>query len=132
MMLANARSVNVNRTDLLAKLVENRDKHAAEYKTAMLGYQLEVFNKLDEAFRKMQTDNSSFDGGLSLEEIPPQDHTTDYDLAIKMMEMSTDETIHMDSNSFNQYVMDNWSWKQVFAATTSKYMNNVVAGAAAR
>lgn len=130
MMLANARSVNVKRTDLLAELTKNREKHAAEYKTAMEGYRIEVVNQLSLAVAKIKADESSFDAGITISEDPPEDHTADYDLAIKMMEMSTDETIHMDSNSFNQYVMDNWAWKQTFAATSSKFIGNVRAGGA--
>ena len=125
-MIANARSVNVKRTDLLAKLKANRDKHAAEYTTAMEGYRIEILNQLEYAVRKLETDKAAFDKGLFLSENPPENHITDYDLAIMMMEMSTDDSIHMDSNSFNQYVMDNWSWKQTFSETTTKYLSNVV------
>jgi hypothetical protein len=130
MLQANARSINVKRTDLLTKLRENRDKHAAEFKVAMEGFRMEVLNVLEDAVAKLEKDDKSFDKGLFMNEDPPQDHTADYDLVIGMMEMSVDEIIQMDSNSFNQYVMDNWAWKQQFAETTSKYIT--VAAAAKR
>jgi len=51
----------------------------------------------------------------------PQDHTNDYDRVITMLEMSVDSVIELDDVAFDQYVMDNWSWKGDALATNSMY-----------
>jgi roadblock/LC7 domain-containing protein len=123
MMLANARSVNVKRTELLEKLKANRDKHNEDYLLAFAGYRIEVVKVLEAALAKAQ--KNEFDEGLLITEDPPENHTGDYDQVIAMMEMSVDEHINLDAQSFSQYVLDNWMWKQNFAVSSAKYITNV-------
>jgi hypothetical protein len=53
---------------------------------------------------------------------PPEDHTTDYDDAIDMMEWSTDGTIELTQSQFVQYVKDDWGWKDNWVASTAAYI----------
>jgi hypothetical protein len=56
----------------------------------------------------------------------PQDHTIDYDRVIKMLEMSVDSLIELDEGAFDQYVMDNWSWKGDALATNEMYADRAI------
>lgn len=51
----------------------------------------------------------------------PRSHTKDYDLVIKMLELSTKDEITISGNQFNQYVEDEWAWKNSFVSNASIY-----------
>lgn len=55
----------------------------------------------------------------------PVSYEENYDRVIAMLEWSTDETIDLDQNEFEQYVRDNWLWKQAFNITASLYNSKV-------
>jgi hypothetical protein len=112
------RTVKVNKEELLTKLRENRDQHREVFLKAQDGYRQflikELEQRLDEAQKGMKVDRF-----IRLEE--PEDHTSDYDRVIMMAEMSIDDEITLSDVDFGQYVMDNWAWKQAFAATAGTY-----------
>lgn len=114
--------IKVNKAELQAKLLDNRRKHETEYNEAKAGWHvkaLEAFNKAIEDFK-----NGDYSTVNPLGSLPkPQHHLKDYDLAIKMLEMSVDNEIEIEQHDFNQYVMDEWSWKAGFALTNSSYLN---------
>lgn len=123
--MANARSVNVKRVDLLAKLKENREKHAADFKVAFEGYQIELVKVLEAALAKAKAKDPEYNLEMVITEMGPENHTGEYDKVIAMMEMSVDDVINLDASSFQQFVLDDWAWKQNFTATATKYMSNV-------
>lgn len=59
---------------------------------------------------------------LIVSEVLPTSHLDEYDEVIAMMEMSVDETISLDSSAFQQYVLDNWTWKKNFIGSVTKYL----------
>jgi len=38
-----------------------------------------------------------------------------------MLEMSVDDTITLDAQAFDRYVMDNWDWSRFALATNTAY-----------
>lgn len=115
-------TINVNKVDLLNKLRENREKHAADYALAFEGYVQAMREELQGLLVKL-------DAG---EKIPrylvnrePEDHTDDYDLAIEMFEMATDTEIELDSRQFSKYVKDDWGWKLEWSASNTGYIEKV-------
>ena len=52
---------------------------------------------------------------------PPQDFTTVYDTAIKMLELHTGEDIELTSEQVRTLVMDEWGWTREFFASNSAY-----------
>jgi len=51
----------------------------------------------------------------------PSNHVKDYDRVITMLEMSVDDTITLDAQAFDRYVMDNWDWSRFALATNTAY-----------
>lgn len=114
--------VKVNRETLLETLKGNRDKHKQEYDEALAGWKTQAIDKLEENLEKFR--NEDFSEVNPLAYLPkPQMHLRDYDLAIRMLEMSVDENIEIEQDDFNRYVMDEWAWKAGFATTYSNYTN---------
>jgi hypothetical protein len=52
---------------------------------------------------------------------PPQDHTKVYDVAIRMLEMSTQDEVKLSADEFNQLILDEWDWSDTFFGTNARY-----------
>ena len=115
-------TVKVKRSELLATLKENRAKHRELFLAAQQGYRQDVITELDKMLKDAR-EGKNIRTVLSLP--APQDHTTDYDRAIRMLEMSVDDTVDIMAHEFDQYVMDNWQWKAQFLTTNEGYAAKV-------
>ena len=119
----------VNVKDLLEKLCENRMSHQQEWEEAHGKWRALQIEKLREYRAAVGTAIETADGGGKIE-FPhkhnftltePESHAKEYDKVIARMTMSVDETIHISHADFDHYVLDDWAWKQQFAATASLY-----------
>lgn len=123
--------IKINRLRLLETLKKNREAHAEEYLLAEKGYWLEVETVLAKKLKEIRKTGilkgDEF-GRFGLNLSRPQDHTTDYDVIISMLEYSVDDVIELDNSKFQNYVMDNWQWSGSVKSINSYFAN--VAGAA--
>jgi hypothetical protein len=112
--------VKVKKDELKDKIQTNRDTHSAEYSKAFEGYRRACIQAL-------QTNLQAFHEGRAqrvlIYEQPPEDHTKDYDRVLMMLQMSVDDEVILDASEFAQYVLDDWGWKQPWAASNSKYLD---------
>ncbi len=58
---------------------------------------------------------------LRIDLVEPETHEKDYDRIIRMLEMSVHDEIKISEHEFNQYVMDEWAWREKFATTNARY-----------
>lgn len=105
--------------DLLAKLKENREKHTREFEELFVKYK----GAAKEALLKRVEEVDSWDEpeNLCFELEVPENHTRDYDLAISMLEWSTEELTELDARTFRRYVLDEWEWRESFENTKLSY-----------
>lgn len=112
--------VAVGVPELIGILKKNRDAHRGIFEEAQKGYRIKVIELLDQALQDARQGgqiNTAF-------ELPvPQDHTSDYDRVIKMLEMSIDTRVELSEDYFAQYVMDDWSWKRQFMLSSAMYLS---------
>lgn len=123
MMNIRQRSVNVNRVELLAKLRQNLELHRAEYAQALSEFQERLLGDLRLAAKKV----AKIDDPMKLQNfrfsVPfPQNHENDYVEVIEMLEMSVDENINLDSDSFKAYIKNEWHWKGQFDLSKTAYL----------
>lgn len=116
-------SVTVKKTDLIAKIKENRAEHRAIFLEAVEGYKKRGVELLEEHIAKIKKGDIE---RVYVTMPVPEDHTSDYDRVITMLEMSVDEEVPIDENSFASYVMDDWAWKQSFLASNSEYSSRAM------
>jgi hypothetical protein len=102
--LRGTNSVRIKRSDLIAKLKENRDNHAQLYKDALEGYFVETKKKLEQKIKTLEKGETISSFSIAV----PKDHTKDYDRLISMLEMSIDDELEITSHDFNNYVLDEW------------------------
>lgn len=122
MMNIRQRSVNVSRQELLTKLKENLIIHKAEYAEALIECHRKLIEDLEETSKKVgkltkpdKLKNFSFTFRF------PQNHQKDYEEVIEMLEMSIDDNINLDAESFKAYIKNEWSWSGQFNSTKALY-----------
>jgi len=110
--------VKVKVSDLLIKLRENRETHRKTFEIAIDGYRNMVIEQLEKSIADAKA-NKEIRTSLGL--IAPHDHTSDYDMAIKMLEMCVDNEIIITDDEFRNFVMDEWSWSKQFLSSSTSY-----------
>jgi len=112
-------TINVDKTRLRDALRKNRAQHGAAYEQAKAGYIKVTTQQIEQYLTRLAN-------GELLERAflpaPPDDHTSDYDDAIEMMQWSKDDVIELTQGQFKQYVMDDWGWKDTWLASNTEYM----------
>ncbi|MEN6293116.1 MAG: hypothetical protein ABFD07_14025 [Methanobacterium sp.] len=104
-------NIRVSKQELLKVVTENREKHKTEYLEAIKAYRVKAADLLNQELQKIVS-GDKFQVRFDL--IKPESHEKEYDLAIKMLEMSVDETIEISQQEFNELVNDEWNWKYSF------------------
>lgn len=108
-------NITVNKSELLEKLRTNRDDHRAIFEEALSGFAEEVTAELDQAIASIRAGRRR---DVKVWRLVPQDHTSDYNRALAMVEMSIGDTITLSESDFAQYVMDDWGWQDQFLSNT--------------
>ena len=113
--------VKVKKDTLLKILQKNRGKHRAIFEKAIAGYRREVIRHLDFALKRAKSGKKII---TAVKLIQPQDHTSDYDRVIGMLELSVDKEIAIDDTQYQQYIMDQWEWSGQFSSTSASYSSS--------
>lgn len=113
----------VKKSELLEKVTANRAKHIEQYADSVNDYKALALVQLDDAVNSLKSRIGELKAGqvmqlgsISFSLKVPEDHTTDYDRTILMLQMSVDETIEISCAEFESYVMDRWDWKRNWEA----------------
>lgn len=128
MITSSTKSVNVSRTALLEKLIANLAEHKKDYQEAILGFKVKLLVDLQQAI--IDVNASEPEGLKDLESVSfagPISYADEYNEIIEMMKMSVDENITLDNRSFQQYVMNKWTWSDHFNNSTKIYKSYAVA-----
>lgn len=112
------KSVSMNKSRLLEILRQNREMHIAEFTSAMIEYRKDLVAELE---KRLEIAQSGGDVEHFINLVVPMTHEKEYNTAIKMLEYDEREIVDLTNQEFQQYVEDEWSWKQAFAASTSYY-----------
>ena len=113
------KTVKIKVSELMLKVVENRNNHKNTFEKALKGYRTEVIKELEISLEDART-GRKIKRYISLEE--PINQTKDYDRVIEMLKMTTDEIVELTSQEFSQYVLDQWSWSEAVGMTNSRYI----------
>lgn len=118
------RDVRVNKADLLKIVQSNRNNHRKIFQEAQEGFKKEVIKQLE--MRLTDAKNGKrINGSFHLE--APIDQTREYDRVISMLNMSVDDIVELDEESYAQYVLDQWAWRHSFLMSNSAYSGTAAA-----
>lgn len=112
------RKVTVLKSELAEKLRENRANHRQAFEEAVEGYRKKVTEELERHIGRVKN-GSPYRVYVVFPQ--PEDHTADYDRALKMLEMHQGDTVEIAQQEFAQIVMDDWDWKDAFLTTNASY-----------
>lgn len=113
-------NVKMNRLELLKIVKANAKKHVTDYDEAVIDYKAAVI-KVAKANLKIA--NTGELEKLVFQKMPttPVNYADNYTRAIRMLELSVEDTIDVEEHIFNQLVLDEWGWKQAFTAQAAFY-----------
>jgi hypothetical protein len=121
MMLENGeKAIRVKKDELLETLRKNRTLHQETFERALTGYRKRAIEELDASLQDAKAGKKI---RRSIGLIEPMNQTKDYDRVIRMLEMTVDDIVTIGAGEFQQYVMDDWSWKEQFTTSNSAYLN---------
>ncbi len=110
--------VTVSKAELVAAIEENKAKHNVIFSAAVEGYWEKAQAELQKQLQKAEVKDKA---GLFLNLPYPANYEREYDRALKKLDMSVDEEITLNSQEFNQLVMNDWSWKAGFVNAATQY-----------
>jgi hypothetical protein len=129
------RETRVTKDKLLDVIRSNREKHIREYEDSVRDYKVVALEAIEQAMERLKRTVNELKEGecVALNHVTfnlrvPENHQTDYDQVIKMLEMSEDTIFTIRADEFAKYVMDDWAWKEEFYGTA--HLNKVAATAA--
>ena len=111
-------NVEMKTAELLGILQANRAKHRGVFEQACEGYRKRAIAELESALQDARAGRRI---RRHIQLVEPEDHTKDYDRAIRMMELEVNETVELGENQFAMFVMDEWSWMGSFTASNAPY-----------
>lgn len=114
--------VRIDRGTLLERIKENRRKHRDAFLQALDGYHEMLIADLETKISSIRRGKTP---DLIVRLPVPDDHTSEYDAVIQMLEMAADDTIEMSTHDFRAYVLDEWDWKDRWSATMRTYTTSV-------
>lgn len=151
--VASMHEVVMKKEELLKALIENKAKHDAIFEAAVAGYwdtAKEAIatkrNELSIAIKEFTEDVEiqfgrtekkidakeilptalavkSLQWNSYLNLVYPENHTKDYERAIRMMSASIYDEVRLSEQEFDQYVLNNWEWKNKFITSNSFYVD---------
>lgn len=115
------KSVKMNRLELLNIVKDNAAKHLVDYDESVIDFKVLVA-KLAKINLKL-ANTGDLKEIAKMKRIPqePVAYADNYNRAIRMLELSVEDTIEIEEHIFNQLVLDEWTWKQSFVATGAMY-----------
>lgn len=113
-------SVKMNRRELLKIVRDNQLKHIKEYNESVVDYKAAVL-KITAANLKMAKTAELTKFNFRAIPSRPTSYEDNYARAIRMLELSIEDTIDVEEHIFNQLVLDEWGWKQNFTAMAATY-----------
>lgn len=115
------RDVKMNKEELLKIVRENKKKHVKEYEESVKDYKKAAIKVAKEHVEYAKS--GELDQIAKIRAMPsrPSSYEKDYDRAIRMLELSVEDVIEVEELIFNQLVLDEWSWKNAFVASSALY-----------
>lgn len=117
------KQVRVKKDDLLAILKKNKAEHKAIFEKAQEKFREVAIKELDRML-KVAREGQPFVLERFARLVQPKNYTGEYDRAIKMLEMSVDDTIEITSQEFQNFVQDIWNWSRDWALSNSGYVKS--------
>jgi hypothetical protein len=109
-------TISVNK--LMDIVKENKIKHDYIFDTAVSGYWVKAEEVLKGKLAQVQK-KEEINNYLNLSY--PSNHSDDYERVIRMLELTTDDKVNLTAKEFDNYVRNQWDWRNAFLLNYSGY-----------
>ena len=117
------REVTVNKDNLRAIVATNRTVHEATYRTAAEAYLQAAEAKLARLMDEVADADPDGDLPKLYVQLPvPERHLAEYDRALGMLDLHTEDEVTLDSATYRNLVDDEWDWTRQWDASTAAYL----------
>ena len=113
-------NVIVDKGNLIMVLLQNQHSHREVYEKATVIFREKATRALEDLIEKVQSGEHV---SLVVPMLVPEDHTADYERAIRMLQMHTEDTIQLSEEAYARLVDDEWEWTQRWFQNTLSYTN---------
>lgn len=110
--------VTVDRNNLILIVKGNRDRHRETFVKACAVFKERAIAQIEDLVSQIKA------GKVRSLHIPlpvPEEHTEDYDRALRMLDMHTGSTIELTEDAYRCLVDDEWGWRHSFLSNTVAY-----------
>ena len=114
-------AIKMNRAELLEIVRANKITHVAQFVESVEDYKKLVLQITQANLKLAKTANLEEFKKIKAMPSTPTSYEDSYKRAIRMLELSVEDIIEVEEDVFNQLVLDEWSWKRGFTATTQSY-----------
>jgi hypothetical protein len=111
----------VEKEEALRTLRENKERHRMIVQEARVGYVNKAKGMLSAKLDELANGKIT---ALRFDLQVPEDHTDDYELAIKMLELHSHDHIEMSASDVRTLMMDEWDWLRSFLFTNARYADS--------
>ena len=109
------KDVMVKRDELLGILKKNLEIHKDLYASAAEAFRSKYVVEIDRMKQKSQANEFLMHVDLQ----KPENHSDDYEVAIRMLEMETRTEIELTDDEFAKFVLNKWRWITSFYSSFS-------------
>jgi hypothetical protein len=115
------KSVRLEREELLNIVSENKQKHIVDFKESLADYKKAVVKICKENSELARSGDLGKIRQIRSMPSAPVSYEDSYTRAARMLELSIDDVVELDETTFNQLVLDEWTWKNQFTTSSTFY-----------
>ena len=123
----------IGRPKLIAIVTAAREAHQKELLKARTNWKKSILKEIGDIVTRAESfdpEKGRFSKGKRifptdrplLLDPPPKDMTSEYDRVLRMLKLDVREEIELDEREYRQYVENDWSWRQEWPLSNSKYL----------
>lgn len=126
------RSTVMAKAKLIEKVEKARTAHQTELTKARVNWKKTVLKEVgavatraesfDPETGRFSKGKRVFAHGPLMLDPPPQDMTGKYDRVLRQLKLDVRDEIELDEREYRQFVENDWSWRQEWALSNSKYL----------
>ena len=113
--------IKAQTVEVLETLNTNKDKHRTIVQEAREGYLTAAMKELTQRMAELKS-GKLVELHFSLR--APQDYTKVYEVAIKMLQMHTGDTILLKGDQVRHLIMDDWDWMETFLVQNRRFSDS--------
>lgn len=118
-------AIKMKRLELLDIVRNNKEKHITEFDEAVVDYKALVLKTSTDNLKLAKTGELVSFKKMRPTPAEPTSYEDSYKRAIRMLELSVEDIIEVEEDVFNQLVLDEWSWKRSFTASSTFYKSGL-------